>query len=191
MRIYEDVDYACSRLNGSVVRLQDGTPVEVVSVRGRDRVTCFKWLYSGVNREITVTLQDLNIDPVPLGMVNNPNGRVGYASRRPTRHYKQGLNSHNFYLPRMRLLHSSYEVAATIRRKFPNLETAVDLLENEEVQEVAFCPEFYLSKSDGGIVINNYRGVVGDLRVGRTGVYNPQLHQKYQYLQEEMESYLA
>lgn len=89
--LYDSTDYAQSRLMDTVVRV-NGNPVIVVGIADLAHIEVQTLIKS---RRKTVTMQDLDLEPVELGYVNY-NGCAIYASRKPKRQdWRQGLRYEN------------------------------------------------------------------------------------------------
>lgn len=87
---YETQEDVNLRLNKSLVRKGD-VPVYVQAVEDRETVVvhnCF------TGRKEKLSVAELNLTPVPLGYFITDD-EVCYASRKPTRRYKQGLTNEN------------------------------------------------------------------------------------------------
>lgn len=111
--MYDTYEYAHSRLVDTIVR-KDGKPIYVVSVREGMVVTYHE---IGVDGEKRCKLEEIDIEPVPLGFFNTPRGAI-YASRQPRRDdWRQGLRqtSINLKPPRVTYRWSVNDMAEAIR----------------------------------------------------------------------------
>ena len=91
MMRYESEADVKLRLHSSLVRKLDGVPVYVQAVESRNEVVVHN-CQSG--RKERITIDQLNLTPVPLGYVESDD-EVFYVTRKPTRRYKQGLTTEN------------------------------------------------------------------------------------------------
>lgn len=97
-----DYAYAQTRIQGTIVRLLDGTPVYVLSVgNGPCSVLDIRHGLRNFDEAVNVDLDDLDLRPVNLGYVNDPvDGHTSinaeYYIRIPKRRdWKQGLRGEN------------------------------------------------------------------------------------------------
>lgn len=93
--IYDTAEYARSRLVETVVRLGD-KPIFILSVD--DNSIASFYLLEDSKRVCHTHVNDLNIEPVPLGFYNTKNGAI-YAARLPQRNdWRQGLRNQSLSL---------------------------------------------------------------------------------------------
>jgi hypothetical protein len=123
----KDFGYANTRVTGTVVRLiKGGEPVLVNTITnsGLCSVTLLENIEAGDST--TVHLDDLNLEPVPLGYVNH-NGKAIYLQRIPVRRGpgNQGLNANNCISTGERLWRfPNKALRQCIMGKYPDFKTA-------------------------------------------------------------------
>lgn len=162
---YESEEDVRLRLSKSVVRLGE-QPVYVEGTLSKDRVViCL--LEEGDRKECDI--KDLNLLPVPLGYIQTRAGAV-YASRRPVRRYKQGLNDENmvaldvFTKAPVRLPVTSKEVCRTILGKYPPVGEAFQQVREGKLI-VPFSREWAVANYKEELCVmykGNVVGYVGD-----------------------------
>lgn len=135
-----DYEYAHSRLSSSIV-MCGGDLLSIISVKSDGSVVA----YDVVNRqEIIVKLSDISTEPVPMGWVNYTD-RCTYLNRMPARHYKQGFRGANTVMisdGRKRAWDLGREILMTVRGLYPNLDSCVETVYNEESTSKAFSRHF-------------------------------------------------
>lgn len=163
MKTYDEAEYASSRLKETIVRLKTGIPIQILSIRGVNEV-----VYSNLatSDNGVCTLQDLNIDPVPLGYCNIKT-YCSYLVRMPMRQdWKQGLRSNSLRDVAGRRVEVSYSyLVDTILGKFPSFKDAIDKMTTKsknpfntsvtKPKSVAFNRDFCI-KEEG---LLEYKGV--------------------------------
>lgn len=189
MIMYDEVEYAKTRLVDTVVRLNTGIPVRVMSMweeDGESMCECFD-LVEGV--AVVVDMSELDITPVPLGYCNNgPNAQ--YLMRMPMRRdWKQGLRQNNLTTPSGRPIEIPWEVVAkTIINDYPTLDAAKKRLFDKplnpflnpgNVKRVAFSRNFSIDKSFN----LEYKGT---LNVGDIKNDNYKLLDEYLWVEDEL-----
>lgn len=126
----KDFTYAGTRIQESVVRLlKDNEPVMVRNVgnRGQCLVTPIEFIETR-DKDILVHLDDLNLEPVPLGYVNT-GGKAIYLQRIPVRRGpgNQGLTQNNCGSTGERLWRfPSKSLRQCIIGKYPTFDKAVE-----------------------------------------------------------------
>lgn len=186
-----DYDYARSRLEGSVVMLE-GVPIYITeiwidcgSVRGTNCLT---------GDMVSCHVKDLNLEPVPLGYVNN-NDYAIYTCRTPARKYKQGLSRYNFYTFSPHLgagvkFNSSY-VARTIVNQFPKILDCAESVFCQEKVSAAFSRDFSIIRKNKKLSLLFRDKLVGSLTWSPDKSYlNPHLNKDRLYLGELLEGSL-
>jgi hypothetical protein len=128
MKTYDEADYANNRLRDTLVRLKDGTPIQILIIHSSTQVVYMNLLNK---QEKICTLADLNIDPVPLGYCNAGQSCT-YLVRMPMRQdWKQGLRSNSLRDINGRKVDINiYTIAQTIIGKFPSFSEAIDKVLN-------------------------------------------------------------
>lgn len=144
--MYDDPQYAESRLAQTIVRKEDGDPVTVEGVFRNDdgeiicnvydhRVKLFK--HQPLNR--------LNLKPMPLGYINS-GAFPSYLSRRPRRQdWRQGLRRANLSSGRFLLEVTSLPqifLDNIIDGKYPKISTVLRRIRAEQVFGNAFSRSF-------------------------------------------------
>lgn len=134
MKLYDlkdpvNLDYARSRLNGTIVRTDDRA-VRVETISGRGKVVC---TVLRTDEMIEVKWNNLDITPVPLGYVNS-GGSAFYLTRIPMRRdWKQGLRGNNMGTSNGRLLErlSDRVLAKTIENTYPSFKEVFETMVKE------------------------------------------------------------
>lgn len=134
-----DPRYAHAKLAGSVVRYKDD-PVMVEAVHSHNDVSVYK-VQGGM---FSCRLNDLNLEPVPLGYVNHSRGST-YTLRVPARYWRQGLRDSTLHVlgPTARRTSAlSHSMVRCIKNIYPTIRDCVETVFVGEVLERAFCREF-------------------------------------------------
>lgn len=187
-----DYRYAATRLDDSIARLVDGTPVYIHSVEesGVVNYLVLKELGLPGTTSKRAKLESFNLEPVPLGYINSKTG-CKYIQRIPVRKWKQGLrvgencNVNNANVDYVAL-------AQSIQGVYPSFKDVVSknvTIGNNPFKKpdnpfvIAWHRHWSLDKKNNSI---SYRGdVVGSLVDGY-----PKLLPQYKYLQECLEESL-
>jgi hypothetical protein len=188
--MFDNVRDANMRLQGTIVRYE-GQPIQIHEVVGVD--AAIKLVVMGLVDEEVQRLglddPELNLDPVPLGYVNEGKG-TSYVERIPIRKWKHGLHRENVHI-RGDMVELGRDVirtrymADTILGVFPTLPEALQSVVEGRRKETAFNRKFSLRMDEEtGIVNLMYRTE----RVGFVMDGKPQLGPKMQYLKEELEA---
>jgi hypothetical protein len=124
MKTYDEAEYANNRLKETIVRLRDGTPIQINSIRGIREVL---YLNLATQDGGVCSLEELNIDPVPLGYCNIQT-HCSYLVRMPMRQdWKQGLRSNSLRDIAGRRVEVNFSyLVPTIIGKFPSFSDAID-----------------------------------------------------------------
>lgn len=184
---YQDPEYACERLSGSIVRY-GGAPVYVDHIDNEGYATIIP---CGVQVPFVkhVEYQELDLTPVPLGNVNTPHGVV-YASRVPKRRdWRQGLRENNLTVYGVvgfgdRLSLRGQAVTNTIMGIYPSFKESVEKVVCDEVVAVAFSRHFSVSKGEGGLTLHYREKEVGTIEISVEGTPLHKWKEEYSYLQE-------
>jgi len=94
--MYDDLGYAQRRLNSSLIRDEAGDPfwVREVDIDADGDFICIGEIYGPRAGRKTVKLNKVNLNPVPLGFVNLPDGGgMVFTCRKPVRRPRQGLSN--------------------------------------------------------------------------------------------------
>jgi hypothetical protein len=93
----KDYNYARTRIEGTIVRIRKtNEPVHVQNVSRQNGICSVSLITDADGKMFPTNLDDLNVEPVPLGYVNN-GGNAFYLQRIPNRRgpNNQGLNVRN------------------------------------------------------------------------------------------------
>ena len=155
--MYNDVRYARSRLNGTIVRNSNGRAVSVTDIGGRDRNPTVEYVELRNGRSGSESLFDMILVPPQLGFANHGNA-VYYLSRMPMRDdWRQGLRRRNYrclYGPPAESI-SQENLAKCIENVYPTYEFALDYCINQG-REMAFHSDFAVIDS-GRRLLYKYR----------------------------------
>jgi hypothetical protein len=181
----DDWDYAGTRLRDSLVRLGDGRPFYVHSVREDGTVS---GSLAGSPFDTTASMDDLNLSPVPLGYVNKKR-IVSYTSRSPTRHYKQGLTSYTLVAKGSPVSLTSRDLAKTIMGVYPSVESVMEDVLTEEKSAQAFSRHFCVKgRTNGNPLLMYKHKPVGVISWNSDACRaNFSLDDDYKYLNEVLE----
>jgi len=174
--MYSEVDYARTRLEGTVV-LHDNKALRINHITS-DRVIQGTLLQG---REVEVSMDDCQLAQHKLGFVNR-DGNVFYVQRLPKRRdWRQGLRTNNvvgFRIGRDRIERiSDTTIMKCLEGNFPSVADALDEVVRCDVP-VAISRSFALVPKRGGICVQyKQRGIVGVYRDGEFV-----LSDKYKYL---------
>lgn len=193
--MYDNLEYASSRLRYTIVRDSEGDPVIIDSLNRGDggaiSVRCKKLNLPNesydegrddwVTNYCWVTLGELNLEPVPLGFCNTTSGLM-YIARQPMRgDYRQGLRPNNSYdILSGNRYNSAYDgsLYKTIKGIFPKFKDCCDFSVNEG-RSLAFSRCFAV-KDDR--IIYKWLGEVG--RIVGEGF---ELDSRFEYLTDMLE----
>ncbi len=187
--MYDTVDYAASRLNGTIVR-HDGDPVTILEIGGRrNNLTC-SYTTVATEEQGQDHLNAFDLTPVPLGFAWCPDG-LAYLTRIPRRgDYRQGLRNNN-YTSLTGVDHRAVlpqQLVKTIKGQFRSFESALDECVNIRGSHLAFNRNFALISNGNSQIGLHYRwfGKIGDVVNGLIT-----LDDKYQHVQEFLEESMA
>lgn len=181
--MYNDWQYANSRLSGTIVRKVCGSPFYVLEVRngeciGRDLLA---------QKNESVKFKDMDLSPVPLGFASNASkDRVAFLARKPMRQdWRQGLRPNNYRSLWGNDARSIPEnsLVATIMGRFTGFSNALDLVDNEGGLvpfSRNFCLGFVGGKEEVAIFYK-WHGAIGDVVNGI-----PQLFDRFQHINEHL-----
>lgn len=177
-----DYNYANAKLAGSLVRF-GLTPVIVNEVDVDDGEVSFSYIGGNHNH---CHLDQLDLEPVPLGYVNHPQG-CSYACRIPARHWRQGLRDGLINVKgrtAIRVSITSRALVNTILGVYPSLSSCFDALANGEATERAFSRDFAIGTTRGRRMRLIYQGDdVGNVGFSE-GAYTTTFNPQHEYLQE-------
>lgn len=191
--MYDDAQYANSRLVGTIVRdAVTGVPTMVHECyEGDNGIEAFT---SDITKERPrkkrQKLKDLNIASMPLGYIN-----VGvnsyYVSRIPKRNdWRQGIRDGQ--LSTRGALHiqkHGLELMNMLENKYPPLKECFDSIVRVEANAKAFSRVFAAAYNpdNKATPLLLYKGMVAGV-INKEGV--PELNKKYQHLKERLERFL-
>jgi hypothetical protein len=171
-----DWEYAGTRLDGTIVRLWSGNPIEVLRCH-EDGVNIQDLVNDRVS---TVDLGDLDLRPVPLGYARSSShhNQLVYVCRKPMRRdWRQGLRKNNYVvLGNEDSVIARKDLAQCILGDHLSYEVAVESLK-KGANEMLFHRHWKLN-SIGEI---HYKG----LYVGRWSC-QPELGDEFMWLREEL-----
>lgn len=195
----KDFQYASTRIVNTIVRIAaSGDPVYVHSVdraNGLCQVTAIGKLNAdndfvgGADKQLMITLDELNVQPVSLGYVNF-NANAFYLERMPIRHgpNNQGLNNENCNSTGPRLYGFPLkELVKCIKGDYPSFESAVKNTVAKKKTGNDKIIAFHRHWAVRGGVALLYKNL---LLVGSINEGKPVLHKDYLYLKEKLESNL-
>lgn len=127
--MYDTAEWANAKLHGTIVRLEDGTPIYVIKCFTADDGkigVVYRLLRTDQHRECL--LENLNLEPVPLGYVNHTAGSAIYIARLPLRQdWKQGLRHGNYVIKgRGTAQLNEVSLLACITGQFHDLKACID-----------------------------------------------------------------
>lgn len=189
--MYDNAEYANSRLLGTIVRTMQGRPVTIHScepVRDDDISVTYRSL--STERRGQCLLSELDLTPVPLGFANNSGMDCSYLARMPMRNdYRQGLRAHNYvslWGPDKRYVETPV-LSRLIQGNYFDLDGAMEVSFNS-MKATPFSREFAVGECKGKSEAKLYYkwyGVVGDIINDRVNLYD-----KFDYLEESLEGAL-
>ena len=179
MRMYEEPDYAKSRLRDTIVRFGN-TPIIISSIGARE-VQYMDMLTDAMG---ICKLKDLDINPVPLGYLNsNANGAI-YMTRTPMREdWRQGLRATSMRSLPERYDPSFRELGKLIVGQYPSLKEA---LFDTHPKGTAFSRSFAVFKGGEQLF---YKGKFNIGSIG--GRHNINLLPNFEWVRDELEEELA
>ena len=151
--MYDDAQYAGTRLNNTVVLLKI-KPIYVVRVlRNLKALVTYDFVNNGNTFEVDCSA--LNCVAFKLGFVNTGAG-VEYLSRRTMRHdWRQGLRPNNVHTTGAGVEYK--DIAQALRQRYPTFPEAVKRVRLKGTASCAWCQDFALLQ--GGIVKWRYENV--------------------------------
>ena len=181
MRFFTEPCYARQALANSLIRVGE-SPVWVGAFN--EWSTTFYYPMNGktaVIRDIR-EVKKLNIEPVPLGYVNNVK-TTSFLSRMPKRRWKQGLSPAVLSLNVSEFFLQSKALGNCILNRYPSFDKAYELIKEEKKLSCAFNREWALRVGvlDPDIM---FRGTSVGIYTELGGV---SLKPKYEYLTESFE----
>lgn len=145
---YDDnIDYISTRLSGSLCKLKsNGEPILIQEIfishdeddSGEVVVHADKFV-NGVEYGITLCLEDIDINPFPIGNVNAFNNCC-FVERLCSRQWKQGFWSHNIHTD-MFLHISSPPLINAVKGMYPSIHNGFELLMSGESTHVGISRE--------------------------------------------------
>lgn len=151
MKTYDTAEYAGSRLNETIIRL-DGVPVMVLNCSESFDGILVKYEDIMTAKTGKALLSKFDLNPVPLGYVNNE-GNAHYVTRMPLRNdWKQGIRQRSICdCNGFGVGHIPYtNIGHTIMGKFPTMKATLESL-SAYCKSMAFSREF-AAQRDGSLV---------------------------------------
>lgn len=165
---FDDLEYARRRLEGTLVRKDNGNPFFVEGVHlEAGKVMCTGIDYVNETIEI-ISLERINLTPVTLGFVNTSSDAL-YTCRKPMRRdWKQGLspNSLQVYPVGFGRLTNLKVLKQPILNTYPDVSRAISML-TEKKKAVAFSRDFAFVKKEDKISLRYRIYDVGKYEDGR------------------------
>jgi hypothetical protein len=184
--MYDEVNYAITRLPGTVVRLGK-RPVTIMEISSTGLVV-FCYL-DGAGKVESCKLNDLDINPVPLGYVNKPDNSY-YAVRMPMRNdWKQGLRDVNIRTSDgAKILNyvNWKHIAKTIQGEFTPYKGCLNMVQKGTAVKQAFGRNFALVQNELEPE-TPYLFFKGVKKVGMVLNKKPALEDKFHWLGEMLE----
>ena len=184
--LYDTAEYANSRLNGTIVRL-NGKPVKISECFEDDSGIAATYRHLSNGASGVSPLEEFDLSPVPLGWAISDREGASYLTRVPKRSdYRQGLRLSNYtsvFGDEHRRV-GKVALSNCIIGKYPSFDSVLDEVSNQP----AFRPysrDFALSSKhapDGVLIMFKWLGAVGNVIKGK-GLLAPQ----FEYLQESFE----
>ena len=138
--MYEDVNYAATRLNNTIV-MYKRTPILISRVYGDFMAVVFKLLDKN-SIPLRVELSELNVANFKLGFVND-NIECSFLARKPKRRdYRQGLNTNNVDSSNAQVTEKL--IAKALLHRYPTFTQATFAVLVRGVESRAWCEDFAL-----------------------------------------------
>lgn len=181
-----DYRYAATRLDDTIARLVDGTPIYIQHIDAAGNVIYFDVEAIGIGAAKITRMDAINPEPVPLGYMNAKSGCT-YLSRMPVRKWKQGLRlNENCNSTNGGLNNPDYvALAKTIRGEYPKFNDVVKAVAKganpfKGAKNALMKAWHRVWAYDAGTGAVHYRGeVVGNVVDGQV-----RLAPSFKYLQE-------
>lgn len=189
--MYDNGQYANSRLAGTIIRLGNGRPVTVIECEGagEDIQVCYSYLSTGNRARGLYRLVEMDLTPVPLGWADHSRWDASYLVRIPKRNdWRQGLRLSNYssvFGSDKREITAS-NLSKTILGNFLSFDDAVDEAVNNG-KITPFSREFAVGYRGKEVELYfKWFGKVGDVRNTKFD-----LSDKFSHLQEVLEEAVA
>lgn len=146
----DDLEYARRRLQETLVRLGDGTPIRVMVINntGGKFVCCYENLVT--QSPSTCLIEELDLTPVPLGFFSYGERASAFCVRKPTRKPVQGLSSCNIHIYNHHDFTMNFSwryLLQPIFNTYPKVEDAIKELKNSSCTgSTAFAREFAVDR---------------------------------------------
>jgi hypothetical protein len=146
----------------------------------------------------TTPVEDFEVGPYNLGMINMPNGNIIFSSRDPVRKNKLGLREDNFNIRFVYgketafsfgdlIFNPNTPLLATLERQYPRYTAVLSGIYNREFPAKAFSPHFAAVRATVNAAHIFYKAnVVGeaDLKDGKITLYP-----SFAHLQQRLENF--
>lgn len=194
--MYDDAQYANSRLTGTYVRTDDNRPVMVHECAGEGEAmeVRISFVDNPKDRRQWVLAKKLNYRSMPLGYMNMDNNKAFYLSRIPRRDdWRQGLRDNQLTTRGvLRIGNHGKALADMLAEKYPSYKACVKrFIEDKEgmVRSQAFSRFFAVQYMRGGknlklMYKGKYCGVIN------SETYEIDLKEGYKHLKERLEASL-
>lgn len=185
MRVYDEVEYAKTRLLNTIVRYKD-KPISVADISANGLVSFY---YIDTEKVGNCQLKDLNLDPVPLGYVNTDKNSY-YAVRMPMRNdWKQGLRDTNIRSwdgTKILSYVNWFHISKTIQGEFTPYKGCLKMTTEGKSKSQAFGRNFALVRNEEKIDTPQLF-FKGKFNVGVVSGKKPILEDKFGWLSEMLE----
>lgn len=186
--LYDNYDYACSRLRDTVI-MKGGEPVFIHDI-SPDFDVVFTALGGGEEGNcILDTDEGFSLRLPPLGYLNVEGGEKisKFAKRAAVRRWKQGLYHRDLIMGTRQNIPREIIRSSAMRNMllniYPTKEEAFESLQNARRGGVAFSKNFSIEKKELGNFMLRYKGV----DVGFADDLDFKLGKGFEYLQESLE----
>jgi hypothetical protein len=193
--MYDLLETAQARLGGTLV-LYKGEPAYVMKISGMNaniRVTLRRTYGEDNSIDFTVPLRDPNlaVNTFKLGYVNNTDGYVYFAARKPLRRYKQGLAEENVTFLSSNGLENAgvvsifkKEFGNMLTGRYPSLNDALEQVKGGYARQIAFHKRMFVEQDPLGIQVLYYR----NKKIGYSeGSFNFKLKPDQFFLKEQLQ----
>lgn len=193
-RPFYDLNQAANYLGDSYIRYGN-YPIRILAVApGRDNNYTLSYVRSGHKEGPKYTLSDhpdVDMEPMPLGLLSNYRGDMKDTLmmwRIPSRAWKVGLTVRNFTFSSVNDECGSYstsailnskEIGLTVQGDYPEYKEAVKLLIKSEKRSIAISRRFSLTRKE--LFYKALREPIGAI-----GDRSPELHEKFQWLEQAL-----
>lgn len=187
--MYDDYEYASSRLLNTIIRDSRGVPFLVDNISPKLKVEGHA-IGSDYDESVSEQLKDCDCSSPPLGYVNSRK-TAAYVARKPMRRdWRQGLRKSNMvnYCGGSSALGDYRAIGDTIMNVFPSFEESLKTLSSSKVLGVAFHRHFAINipnESKDFLLLSKFGKRIGDVN-SENGAFTltTQFGYLHEYLQE-------